>query len=54
MTDPDEQRRARERNIQRMSWIAFILAFIVLLLGIIYNRPTIAPNGSIGETTRSV
>jgi hypothetical protein len=54
MTDPDEQRRARDRSINRMSWIAFILAFLVLLLGILYNRPTVAPSGSIGESTRSV
>jgi hypothetical protein len=54
MADPDDDRRARERSIRRMSLIAFILAFLVMLLGILYNRPTVAPSGSIGESTRSV
>lgn len=38
MSDPDRERR--QRSISRMSMIAFVLAFIALLLGIIYNRPT--------------
>lgn len=38
MTDADRDRRERDdRSIQRMSWIAFVLAFIALLLGIVYN-----------------
>jgi hypothetical protein len=52
MTDPDRERR--ERSISRMSWIAMILAFLVLLLGIIYNRPTPAPAGTIIESTRNI
>jgi hypothetical protein len=47
MTDPDRDRR--ERSIGRMSVIALILAFVVMLLGIIYNRPT--PAGTFIEST---
>ena len=55
MADPDRDRRQQQdRSISRMTWIAFILAFVVMLLGILYNRPTVVPSGSIGESTRSV
>ena len=51
MTDPN--RESRDRSINRLSWIAFILAFIVMLLGIIYNWPSPAPAGEIAAMTKS-
>ena len=52
MTDPDRDRR--ERSISRMSWIAFILAFLVLLLGVVYNRPAPGADGATDIMTRSI
>ena len=40
--------------INRMSWIAFFLAFIVALLGIIMNWPSPAPAGEIAAMTGSL
>ncbi len=37
MTDPDRDRR--ERSINRMTMIAFVLAALAALLSIIYVRP---------------
>jgi hypothetical protein len=37
MSDPDRERR--ERSINRMSMIAFVLAAIATLISIIYVRP---------------
>ncbi len=55
MTDPDQERRARQdRSMSRMSWIVMILAALVVLLGIIYNGPAApAPSDTIDTTPRS-
>jgi hypothetical protein len=37
MSDPDRQRR--ERSINRMTMIAFVLAALAALISIIYVRP---------------
>jgi len=37
MSDPDRERR--ERSINRMTMIAFVLAAVAALLSIIYVRP---------------
>ncbi len=47
MSDPDQ-----DRNINRLSWIAFILAGIVGLLSIIFVRPVPAQDAPF-EVTRS-
>jgi hypothetical protein len=47
MAGPDDN------YINRLSWIAFILAFIVMLLGIIMNWPSPAPAGDIAGMTGS-
>ena len=41
-------------NINRLSWIAFVLAFIAALVGIIMNWPTPAPAGDIAAMTGSL
>ena len=47
MAGPDD------RYVSRLSWIAFFLAFLVALLGIIYGWPTPAPAGEIAASTGS-
>jgi hypothetical protein len=48
--DPDRERRQRaDRNVSNLSWIAFILAFIVLLVGIIYNRSGAGAEAETGK-----
>jgi hypothetical protein len=43
-----------DKFINRLSLIAFFLAFLVALLGIVMNWPTPAPAGEIAAMTRSI